>query len=414
MEHADAHEEVTTMRLHAPLGRPSPFGLLHVPKTGGTTLNSLFVGLFGVNRVLVQDGPAPPAVSDSLLARCQFVSGHFTYAELSACIRADRRLLSLRHPASRVRSLWEHIGRDPESFGGSMARLARSSLEEFFRNRPDHPGGEGRNAMCYLIGAPLRPPAVPLPVEAVFELAIERVRQAGCLFLQEMLADCLELFSTEFGYPALTLPSSRNVRSSDVNQVEREAHALAREFDAHDIALWEFAAELHAERRASAFRRMLDAQFHAGRTGPPPQRCLSAQQPWISRGFQTPEGSGDGRYWRWTGPGLRSELFLSPSLFAGDDVAVRIEVINEVLPLTIYGTELLFNDAWLESEKVNRSDGVVEIRARLSLDQMRSVAERGRAVLSFVTPWVSPLPVSPNHPGDRVSVGIAVSRLLLE
>lgn len=405
------------------------FGFLHIPKTAGTTVNSLFQGLFGSSACKFWRMDTYPHHDEPDFSVVRFLSGHVLYQDLAEYVSSDRCLVGLRNPRARVRSLWNHYRRVEENGISRAAGLGFRDFQAFLSQRAQIPKDDwfGRpsslfsvfnveNAMCYQIGAPEGVFADSWPSAAeCFEIAASRVQDGLFVLLQEHLQECLDVFCWSHSLPRLELPSRRNVHPLSAAP-DDGCHQNLSGFDEFDEQLWQLAAAVHRKRYNLMVRQLLDEKARSGIISQ--GLVLKPHDAWLSRGFQVPEGPIDSG-WRWTGPGLESDFLVPVSLIQDGFLTVktwvlRIMIVNEIAPLTIWNTELLVNGVRIQSEKSDRGDGSIEIKASLENRFFYGSRPDGLVRFTIRTPWVKKLPVSVSHPGDVVEVGIAVSGIELQ
>jgi hypothetical protein len=231
------------------LPRPDgPIYLLHIPRTGGTTLRELIACRFprercflgGARRRFVESMAAMPAEQREQLL---FVSGHYDASVGKLLGTRPRIVTMLREPAARLRSHYEILKRVPEDRLHAEILAGMTFLEWL-----DHPlGGKAEEdrmtrqiaGMMDGAGAPGTPQgegvgqgagdgARPLEGVALLDRARDHLADFAFFGLREAYEDSLRLLAHTFGWPPFGEPPCLNASGAPILTAGEREVVLAR------------------------------------------------------------------------------------------------------------------------------------------------------------------------------------------
>jgi len=237
---------------------------LHIPKTAGTSLLTVFGNAFGEARVRRLSGSevTGPALDHFLAAGAHreigCLAGHFPLHPFAS--RRDEFTLFtlLRHPVDRVFSLFRFLRQLGEDELARLGLRRGFGFDDFLACQSAELFGQVRNGMCRLLSGeprltdhddPLfwRSPLAPCYAEA----ALATLRR--CRFgIAEEMADTAMLVRGTLGLPFVPTPTCEN--ATDPAGAERNARNIqrVREMNRADLILYERALPLFRERVAGA------------------------------------------------------------------------------------------------------------------------------------------------------------------
>jgi len=124
---------------HSPRSSAAILVLLHIPRTGGTTLHEAFSSKFAPEEICPERMNRLEHMPAAEVARYRLFSGHYRFEHLALMPAPRLTVTVLREPRARVVSLYRHWRRHwaDISAGNVGVRLAQSlSLRDFLRS--DH------------------------------------------------------------------------------------------------------------------------------------------------------------------------------------------------------------------------------------------------------------------------------------
>lgn len=308
--------------------RPKPLLFLHIPKTAGTSFLVMLQNLFGdgnVLRLAMEDANIPERLA--ILAgggidEYACLNGHLPAHLFSATLDRYEAFTLLRNPIHRVMSLFRFLRHHPVEHLGSISLRPGFSFDEFIDCRSPYVHQQVHNGMTRMLcdNPAATDHKTPLfwtlsDQPAVLESAMATLGRIE-IGLVEQFEATHALLRERWGIPYALAPLRLNTTAS--GETETDALRLRRivERNTLDIALYEAAAALFAQRNrvstrpASALR--LDAVFTPALDTPVPLRDMPGRQgfhPFESIGFAWIDGTGPARiYLRPPAPQARLEL----------------------------------------------------------------------------------------------------------
>ncbi|MFN8180206.1 MAG: sulfotransferase family 2 domain-containing protein [bacterium] len=225
------------------LPRPDgPIYLLHIPRTGGTTLRELIARRFPRERCFL--GGSRKRFAESMAAmsaeqreQLLFVSGHYD-ASVGRLLGTRPRIVTmLREPAARLRSHYEIVKRMPEHRLNAEVLAGMTFLEWL-----DHPlgGAAEENRMTRQIagvmdgtgargeGEGSGDGAARLRGAALLDRARDHLADFAFFGLREAYEDSLRLLAHTFGWPPFGEPPCLNATGAPILTAAEREIVLAR------------------------------------------------------------------------------------------------------------------------------------------------------------------------------------------
>ena len=216
---------------------------LHIPKTGGSTLNSIFTRQFSAQELydheLFQNKIIPLAdLTSEDRKQIHAIAGHLLYGAHGKFYKPYHYFTMLRHPVDRVLSLYSFLKNYP-----GYERLQNMSLEEYVRTEP-----EAQNGQTLLLCG--------IPLQYDVSLAKKRLETFDVVGITERFDESLYLLKSAFGwtdihYEKVNITKTRLKRAD----VPLETIKLIEEHNKLDLELYQFAKELLQKRLTNLPKR---------------------------------------------------------------------------------------------------------------------------------------------------------------
>lgn len=233
------------------------FFFLHIPRTAGTTLNTVIQNNFGPDELIsIYEREAyriHAAHSEEELRKIKLIQGHLLLQNYDPPLfygQPVRVFTFLREPISRLVSeyrflrtwkanhLYDYLHKENVDF-----RRYVESSEPTLRYR-------GRNFMTRCIsGLPLDERDLPRKAVATAKRHLEKI--FGFVGIQERFTESLILLGDFLGMSDLLHEKQNALRGSSEDIISREDLAFAAERNQGDVEIYRFACELFTERVAA-------------------------------------------------------------------------------------------------------------------------------------------------------------------
>jgi hypothetical protein len=222
---------------------------LHIPKTGGTTFYEMLLNLFpNYEQYKVPDQDSRETLVDlypNQLDNVKVVRQHFGYNFYKYLPRKPIYLTFLRHPVSRLHSLYKHIKRvDNHKFHDQIVKENVSFLE-FMQG--DFNVTQDNAQVNMLSGLPVK--HASLRPKDAYEISKMRLIEFAFFGFQEHYDESVKLFFDTFDLEKIDYkPLNVAPTKSGSNEIEKKAVELVEEKNEYDIKLYNFAVELFKKR----------------------------------------------------------------------------------------------------------------------------------------------------------------------
>ena len=220
---------------------------LHIPRTGGTTLDKLPERNYSSNQILnVYDSDRDQQInqfanlSESRRANYKCVKGHLFFGFHKLVPGPSNYITFLREPIGRVLSFYSYARVHPDHYLHQLVVQERLDLKELLRRRVTD---ELFNLQTRMIAGGLENPD-----QAVDRSALERAKENLRTYfpvvgLTEAFDASMLLLTRRYGW-RLPLYRRRNARRGAPETVDAQTRNLLREANALDLELYQFAQEL--------------------------------------------------------------------------------------------------------------------------------------------------------------------------
>lgn len=214
---------------------------VHIPKTAGTTFNSVLSYQYGHRRslwipwdhVCVQDTLC--RLGDEDRARLTLVRGHVPFGWHEHINRPVRYITMLRHPVDRVVSLYYYFKQGPDCHEHRLAKSC-GSVEEFVASEATLQ--VDNDQVRRLSGRALGFGEV---TSEALRAAITHVTHFACVGLTERFDESILLMARalDWWWPVFYLSSNITRKRPSLTEISSSTRSLIEKYNEHDLALYE-------------------------------------------------------------------------------------------------------------------------------------------------------------------------------
>jgi len=400
---------------------------IHIPKTAGTTLTSLLNSKFHQSKICPAEVWSEVIdIPREELAQYQLFRGHFFYDIGELLPRKPVYITMLRHPIERVISGYEFMRRNVPTRTEALLNHHKAktmTLMEYVSDLENPSMSNSQTRHLSLNRCKDEP-------EEWLAIAKRHLTEFACFGLVERFQDSMALLSYTFGWNPLAEYSNLMIGSRQLkqDQLAPEVLEMIAHRNALDLALYEYAQELFADRHAQMVQTLqlrygnpsgdrvqptampisdlLEQHYRDRYAEQPPSLTTNLDfdfnQALSGSGWHLREGSE--LTFRWTGPGTTSTLDLP--LAIEQDLTLEFCVINTLAPDILQSLTLQVNDRPIPIG-VLYSHGITLFQAIIPRVALISTAPFTRLTFQ-VNRTLSPQDLNPHDP-DRRPVGLAFS-----
>ena len=380
--------------------------LLHIPKTGGTSLNHMILNSYPAGRAVVLsnhiDGEIPAG------DKHDFISGHFRWSFVEKHGLTDRRLVTfVRDPVSRALSQFYFMKMDQTlslfqndkgiytastraNVLSSLDKIRNLDLGQFLRQEPELSHALLGNWHTWILSGDHE--RIRDLKKADLEFAKSVLDRCHFVGICETMDQSMEGFARSMGWPFVA-PHLENTTSGKRPIGEHAPGVLEklREITALDRELYEHARTINERQRLNP---------PVGEFPVPDAKKFTPQRPMLGGGWYTREQF-RGEWYCWTGPAEEAFLLLGTQIRTPANLTVhflkpQVEGMTERLALTLNGLPL--------EHLILRSPTGIALRARVSEGMMQKAD--GRIWLGIHTGPTTP--ICDRNPGSADSRKVGV------
>lgn len=262
---------------------------VHIPKTAGTTFNSVLSYQYGHRRsvwvpwdnVRVED--TIDRLADGDRDRLTLVRGHFPFGWHEYLERPVRYITMLRHPVDRVVSLYYYFRQGPDCQEHRLARSCRS-VEEFVAR--EETLQVDNDQVRRISGQPVGFGEV---TSRVLQTAITNLTDHfTCVGLTERFDESILLMANalQWRWPVFYLSSNVTVQRPSLTEIPASTRALIEKYNEHDMNLYARAVQQFESLLETHGPQVDDAKRRLHRRNRLAERLLPAPL-WVMRGVRS-------------------------------------------------------------------------------------------------------------------------------
>lgn len=227
---------------------------LHLPRTAGTTLNSIIRDNFTNEEIIsvysAQEYKEFREIDSSRLNGVRVIQGHLFLDEYSPPRIYSRNVsvfTFLREPVARLVSEYLFLKTWPENHMYAYLNDNGVTFREYLLSDEARLAYRGKNFMTrFFTGMDFALNAFP---QTAYDAAAHNLEhEFGFVGIQERFDESLLLLGDFMGLKSLCYEKRNVLASGQIEQISEDDLALARELNAADIKLYDFACDLFAKR----------------------------------------------------------------------------------------------------------------------------------------------------------------------
>jgi hypothetical protein len=231
---------------------------LHIPRTAGTTLNSIFAANYAPDEVLSvyseEEYKAHKAHSAAELAKIRLIQGHLLLPEFnppSIYGFSVRVFTFVREPVARLVSEYFFLKNWKANHLHSYIHNENITFRRYIESRDKRLRYRGKNFMTRCISG-LSVGDRPYPISAVAKAKQHLEKVFGFVGIQEHFLESLLLLGDFLRLKTLFHERRNQLRTEAKEEISREDLEVARERNQGDTEVYAFASSLFFERVAGA------------------------------------------------------------------------------------------------------------------------------------------------------------------
>lgn len=231
---------------------------MHLPRTAGTTLNTVLRNNFAPEAMLSVYKDTEYArcreLEPEVLDRIRLVQGHLmpaSYEPPTLYGRRVRMFTFLRDPLDRLISEYHFLKSWPDNHLYAYLNERSISFRKYLTSEERRLAHRGKNFMTRCLAGNLFAPGISLEVE--LEQAKRHLAQAFCFVgIQERFDESLLLLAEEISLESLYYERRNALRGGYAADIDKEDRELAAALNTADLELYAFACGLFERRVAAA------------------------------------------------------------------------------------------------------------------------------------------------------------------
>lgn len=226
---------------------------LHIPRTAGTTLNSILRNNFAPGEIISvyekDDYALHASHSAEELKNIRLIQGHLLLQRYDPPVmygQPVRVFTFLREPLDRLLSEYAFLRSWPANHLYRYLNDNTVSFKEYIESREKQLFYRGKNFMTRCISG--MDDSKPYPVRALARAKMHLEKSFGFVGIQERFMESLVLLGDYLGLNNL-LHEKRNVlKKNELQEIPHEELAIAKEYNQGDVELYKFACQLFEDR----------------------------------------------------------------------------------------------------------------------------------------------------------------------
>jgi hypothetical protein len=434
----------------------TPIFFLHLPKTAGTTLNTILETYFHQKEIFPYYFTRDlPSLSPEELKKYKYFRGHLHYDVITRLLpRKPVTLTMLRQPVELFISFFAHLQRFSEAdlvqWAPRLAAPIRNITLTDFVNEA-HLYHISQNSQSYFIVPRFDFSTIeelkalltnmrqqPWPVEADdIKYGQSLLSEFAFVGLSERFQESLFLLAYTFGWRPITEYQTLNIGSNKPEQAQISPDILdqIRQINAADQALYDYGQTLFEIRYTEMTQNLLEkygASAHARLTLPLPLavmrdllekhyevRFQQSHRPVSALSFTFDQPISGAAHWqrledipghglcRWTGPGIQSSLDFA--LSSDNDLMIRFRILMGITPEVLNSLRLRVNGEPIPLRKTRDETGAFVFEGRI----FRAILAKGKGpmrLLFEVAHTVAPSAIDPDNQDSR-QLGVLFNRI---
>ncbi|MBF0551603.1 MAG: sulfotransferase family 2 domain-containing protein, partial [Deltaproteobacteria bacterium] len=237
---------------------------LHIPKTAGYSLFSLYTQVLGPDNVRNIVDNSIGVHNVTLLDDFPLIGGHFTYSLINDFFSDRYKITFLRHPVDRFISQYAYAKHNVSSLPIFRIMLAKEKdLEDYVnycRSRPNM--YDLLNTQTWYLSGNLDP---ALDKTQRLELAKKNLASFDFIGIQEFFSDSINLLCYDCNWPPIyDIPlENKAVKRKAVTEVDPRFLDQIREMNLLDLELYEYGLALFRQKKKQLLLECVRRNYHS-------------------------------------------------------------------------------------------------------------------------------------------------------